>query len=145
VRYYLDETDMDKAAVGNKVAISFDAFPDTVVEGETTAVEQVLQVIDGTPVIVSWASIINPGELSILSGMTVDVEVVGGEAKAALLVPVQALREIASGSYAVFVVQTDNSLKLTPVEVGLRDFANAVILNGLKAGDVVSTGTVETK
>ena len=77
--------------------------------------------------------------------MTVEVEVVGGEAQDALLVPVQALRELSPGSYAVFIVQPDNSLKLTPVEVGLRDFANAQILSGVKAGDVVSTGTVETK
>ncbi len=145
VRYYLEETDMDKAVVGNKINIIFDAYPDTVIEGTTTAVEQVLQVIDGTPVIVSWASISNPGKLPILSGMTVDVEVIGGEAKDALLVPVQALREIAPGSFAVFVVQPDNSLKLTPVSIGLRDFASAVVLDGLKLGDVVSTGTVETK
>ena len=34
---------------------------------------------------------------------------------------------------------------MTPVTVGLRDFANAEILSGVKIGDVVSTGTVETK
>ena len=136
---------MDKARVGNKIKITFDAYPDTVIEGETTAVEQALQIIDGTPVIVSWASITNPGDLQILSGMTVEVEVIGGEAKAAMLLPVQALREIAPGSFAVFLVQQDGSLKLTPVSVGLRDFANAVVLNGLKVGDTVSTGTVETK
>ena len=145
VRYYLEETDMDKAVVGNKINIIFDAYPDTVIEGTTSAVEQVLQVIDGTPVIVSWATINNPGTLNILSGMTVSVEVVGGEARNALLVPAQALREIAPGSFAVFVVQPDNSLKLTPVSIGLRDFANAEVLDGLKLGDVVSTGTVETK
>jgi hypothetical protein len=45
----------------------------------------------------------------------------------------------------VFVVQPDGQLKLTPVTIGLRDFANVQILSGLQAGDVVSTGTVETK
>lgn len=145
VRFYLDETDLDKAVAGNKVAITFDAFPNTPLEGKITAVEQALQVIDGTPVIVSWASFTNPAKQAILSGMTVDVEVIGGEAKGALLLPVQALREIAPGSFAVFLIQADGSLKLTPVKVGLRDFANAVILSGLKSGDQVSTGTVETK
>ena len=77
--------------------------------------------------------------------MTVEVEVIGGETHNALLVPVQALRELTPGSYSVFVVQPDSSLKLTPVTIGLRDFANAEILSGLKAGDVVSTGVVETK
>jgi RND family efflux transporter MFP subunit len=145
VRFYLDETDLDKAKTGNKIIISFDAFPDTQLTGQITAVEQTLQVIDGTPAIVSWASFENPDNLPILSGMTVDVEVIGGQAQNALLVPIQALRKIAPGSYAVFVVQSDGSLKLTSVQVGLRDFANAVILSGVKAGDVISTGTVETK
>ena len=43
------------------------------------------------------------------------------------------------------MVQADGELKLTPVTVGLRDFANAEILSGLQAGDIVSTGNVETK
>ena len=144
-RFYLDETDLDKAMTGNKVVISFDAFPDTTIDGEVTSVEQALQVVDGTPVIVSWASLKNENNLPILSGMTIDVEVVGGESLNTLLVPTQALRELAPGSYAVFVVQPDNSLKLTPVTIGLRDFANVEILSGLVVGDIVSTGTIETK
>jgi macrolide-specific efflux system membrane fusion protein len=73
------------------------------------------------------------------------VEVIAAEAWDTLIVPVQALRELSPGSYAVFVVQADGSLKMTSVEVGLRDFANAEILSGLKVGDIVSTGTVETE
>jgi len=62
-----------------------------------------------------------------------------------LLVPIQALREIAPGSYSVFVVQPDETLRMVVVTVGLQDYANAEILSGLKLGDIVSTGAVETK
>ena len=34
VRFYLDETDLDKAAVGNRVTFTFDAFPNQPVDGE---------------------------------------------------------------------------------------------------------------
>jgi multidrug efflux pump subunit AcrA (membrane-fusion protein) len=108
-------------------------------------VEPALQTVDGTPAVVVWASLPEDAPLSILSGMTVEAEVVAAEARDTLLVPIQALRELSPGSYAVFLVQADGSLKMTPVEVGLRDFANAEILSGLKVGDMVSTGTVETK
>jgi HlyD family secretion protein len=145
VRLYMDETDLDNATVGNKTLLTFDAFPDIVFPGEIIMVEQALQTVDGTPVIVSWVTFENEANLSILSGMTADVEIIGGEALDALLVPIQALREIAPGSYAVFIVAADGSLKLTPVTVGLRDFANAEILTGVSVGDVVSTGVVETK
>jgi multidrug efflux pump subunit AcrA (membrane-fusion protein) len=77
--------------------------------------------------------------------MTADVEIIAGEAKDALIIPIQALREITPESFAVFVVQDDGSLKLTPVTIGLRDFANAEVLTGLEAGDVISTGSVETE
>jgi len=145
VRFYLDETDLDKVAVGNRVAFTFDAYPNQPVDGEVVIVEPALQVIDGTPVIVVWASLPAETEFSLMSGMTVDAEVIAGESLKTLIVPVQALRELAPGSYAVFLVGENEQLTMTPVTVGLRDFANAEILSGVKVGDVVSTGTVETK
>lgn len=145
VHFYLDETDVDKAAVGRRVIFTFDAYPDLPLEGEVIRVEPTLQIVDGTPVVVVWAKLPNETEAGILSGMTVEAEVIAGEARGALIVPIQALRELSPGSYAVFVVGADGQLKLTPVEVGLRDYANAEILSGLNAGDVVSTGNVETK
>ena len=145
IRLYMDETDTDKALVGNRTLLTFDAFPDDILDGEIIAVEQALQTIDGTPVVISWVTFENNTDLPILSGMSVDAEVIGGEAIDALLIPIQALREVAPGSYAVFILKEDGSLALTPVSVGLRDFANAEILSGLKAGDVISTGIVETK
>lgn len=145
VRFYLDETDVDKAAAGMQVIFTFDAYPDATVTGEIVQVEPALQTVDGTPAVVVWASLSGDTPISILPGMTVDAEVIAAESRDTLLVPVQALRELSPGSYAVFIVQADGSLKMTPVEVGLRDFANAEIVSGLKVGDVVSTGTVETK
>jgi multidrug efflux pump subunit AcrA (membrane-fusion protein) len=108
-------------------------------------IEQSLQSFDGSPVVVVWGTLPERPSFDLLVGMTVDVEIIAGEALNALIIPVQALRELTPGSYAVFVVQPDGSLKLTPVTIGLRDFANAEVLSGLKAGDVISTGTIETK
>ena len=48
------------------------------------------------------------------------------------------------GSYAVFVME-NGAPKLRVVEVGLMDFTYAQILSGLEAGDVVTTGIVETE
>ena len=145
VHFYLDETDLDKVAVGNRVTFMFDAYPDQPIDGEVVIVEPSLQVVDGTPVIVVWASLPNETGLNLMAGMTVDAEVIAGESLKTLIVPVQALRELAPGSFAVFLVDANGQLKMTPVTVGLRDFANAEILSGVKVGDLVSTGTVETK
>ena len=145
VRFYLDETDLDKVAVGNRVTFMFDAYQNQPVSGEVVIVEPTLQVVDGTPVIVVWASLPAETDFNLMAGMTVDAEVIAGESLQTLIVPVQALRELAPDSYAVFIVDANGQLVMTPVTVGLRDFANAEILSGVKIGDVVSTGTVETK
>ncbi|MBI3166892.1 MAG: efflux RND transporter periplasmic adaptor subunit [Chloroflexi bacterium] len=141
---YLDETDLEKVGVGKRVTITFDAYPNTPVEGEIVLVEPALQNVDGSSVVAAWATFAETN-FTILSGMNLEAEVIAGEARDALIIPKQALRELEPGSFAVFVVAADGQLLLTPVEVGLMDYANAEILSGLQVGDVVSTGNVETK
>ena len=76
--------------------------------------------------------------------MSAEVEVIAAETYDALIVPVQAVRELAPGSYSVFVVKEDQQLELRIVSLGIQDFANAEILSGLTKGEIVSTGTIET-
>jgi hypothetical protein len=59
-------------------------------------------------------------------------------------VPVEALRDLGEGEYAVFVV-VDGEPVLRVVEVGLVDITSAEILSGLEAGEVVSTGNTQTR
>lgn len=145
LRIYIEETDLALLKVGQEVRVILDAYPDHTVIGQISSLEPALQTVDGTTVAVAWAVLDKQSDITLLSGMAAEVEVIAGESTGTLLVPVQALRELAPGSYAVFVVQPDGQLKLFPVTVGLKDFANAEILSGLEIGDVISTGTVETK
>jgi len=146
VRFWVEETDLISVAPGNPVKIIFEALPDLEFSGKVARVDPALVTVDGTPAVQAWASIdLAQHPVKLLSGLTAEVEIIAGEAKGALLVPVQALRELAPGAYAVFIVQTDGQLEMRPVTVGLRDFANAQIVSGVVKGDVVSTGTVETR
>jgi len=146
LRFWVEEADLMSVAVGNPVEVVFDALPDLAFPGAITSVDPALVTVDGTLAVQAWASIdLTAHPVRLLSGMTADVEIIAGQAEDALLVPMQALRELAPGSYAVFVVKADGELEMRPVTVGLRDFANAEILSGLVKGDVVSTGTVETE
>jgi len=145
VKFYMDETDLSGLSVGNRTVYTFSAYPETTFEGEVATIEPSLQTIDGSAAVAAWGTLPEKPDFDLLIGMTIDVEIIAGEAKNVLLIPVQALREITPESFAVFVVQEDGSLKLTPVTIGLRDFANAEVLAGLEAGDVISTGTVETE
>ncbi len=72
------------------------------------------------------------------------MDVVGGRAENAVLVPVEALHEIDDGKYTLFVVQ-NGVLRLRMVDVGLQDLTKAQILSGLIVGDTVTTGVLETQ
>jgi len=141
VQFWVEESDLNSVAVGHLVHIVFEALPDLTYEGAIVRVDPVLVSVSNTPALQAWASIdtsIHP--VRLLGDMNVEVEIVAGEARNALLVPVQALRELGEGQYAVFVVGAGDELEMRMVEVGLMDYVNAEILSGLERGELVRTG-----
>jgi multidrug efflux pump subunit AcrA (membrane-fusion protein) len=100
-----------------------------------------LVTVGNTSAVQLWASIDTSAHpITLLGEMNAEVEVVSGEALNAVLVPVQALRELGEGQYAVFVVSESGELEMRMVEVGLQDYVNAEVRSGLRPGEVVSTG-----
>jgi len=149
VEFYLDETDLDLIAVGHEVEVTFDALPDIVFSGHVVRVNPVLVEMEGAPAIQALARLEpeeqQSGVLGTLPmGLNATVEVIAGSAENVLLVPVEALRELSPGEYAVFVM-VDGEPRMREVEVGLMDYAYAEIFSGLEQGDQVSTGIVGTE
>jgi HlyD family secretion protein len=141
VQFWVEESDLNSVAVGHPVRVVFEALPDLTYNGEVVRVDPVLVTVGNTPAVQAWASIDTAAHpVKLLGDMNVEVEIVAGEALNALLVPVQALRELGEGQYAVFVVGADGELEMRMVEVGLMDYVNAEIRSGLQRGEMVSTG-----
>jgi RND family efflux transporter MFP subunit len=147
VQFWVEEADLASVAPGNALNIVFEALPDYTFPGRIISVDPMLVDVDGTPAVQSYASVeLSSHPVTLLSGMNAEVEVVAGEALGAVLVPLQALRELGTdpageSQYAVFVVQANGELEMRIVQVGLKDYVNAEILSGLEPGDVVSIGT----
>ena len=148
VNFSIDESDMDKAVVGNAVNVVFDALPDDIFTGQVIEVTPSLISTGGYQVLTGVIQI----ELSdaqsadrLIEGLNASVEIVAAEAKNAVLVPVDALRDLGDGTYSVFVVDALGGLKMRVVTVGIRDDYYAQVLTGLEGGETVSTGLVETK
>jgi HlyD family secretion protein len=143
---YLDEADLDKVAMGFEVEVVFDSLPDDLFTGKVTEVSPSLQTVSNVDAVLAWVqldpeSFSKPKSLPVGSNASVDV--IGGRTQNAVLVPVEAVREIGPGEYAVFVME-DGEPKLRIVAVGLMDYTSAEILSGLIPGEVVTTGVVET-
>jgi HlyD family secretion protein len=142
--FYLDPTDWSLVAVGDQTEITFDALPDKTFTGKVTQLDQELYQSNNTSTaqgIAQLDSISNGTNLPI--GASASVDIIHARADNVLLVPVEALHETAPGKYSVFVVQ-NGALTQRQVEIGLQDQAFAEVKSGLQAGEVVSTGPVNT-
>lgn len=142
---FLDETDWGNIAVGYKTEVTFDALPDQVFTGVVTQVDPGLYTSGNTSVVRGLVALDETQtSLNLPIGSGAAVDIIGGRAENALLVPVDALRETSPGSYAVFVIENGQP-NLRMIEVGIQDLFYAEINSGLEAGEIVSTGLVETE
>ncbi len=143
---YLDETDIGMVEVGYEADVIFDSLPDDVFSGQVISVDPSLQTVSNVATIVAQVQLDEQSSslaLSLPVGSNASVDIIGGRAENAVLVPVEALRDLGDGEYAVFVMQ-DGEPKLRLVTVGLMDYTSAAITEGLQAGEIVTTGVVET-
>ncbi len=145
VEVYVDESDLGNLAVGYEAELVFDALPDQLFTGAVSEVDPTLTVVSNMSVMRGVITL-NPESFAkpqgLLVGMNATVDIIGGRAQNAVLVPVEALRDLGDGQYALFVVEDGEPL-LRAVTVGLQDYTYAEITSGLTAGEVVSTGITE--
>jgi len=138
VRAYFDEPEIGRLAVGQTVAIKWDAKPGQVWQGH----------IERTPVTVITYGTRTVGEVLVkvdgdVSGLLPDtnvtVTVTTSSESNVLSVPREALYS-ENGKNYVFKVVGDE-LKRTPVVIGTVNLTQVAIVSGLKEGDTVATGT----
>jgi HlyD family secretion protein len=142
---YLDAEDWGEIQEGYEVEVSFDILPDQLFTGVVTNVYPTLDTSSANKALVHIAARLNDSiAYDFPAGAAASVDVIGGRAENAILVPVEALHEIGDNQYTLFVMQ-NGKLRLHEVQVGLQDLTKAEIISGLNAGDIVTTGVVETK
>ena len=135
---YLDETDWDKAKVGFDATVTFDLLPDDIYSATVTQVYPMLDDSSGTSMVHILVQLDQAISADLPAGSTASVDVVGGEALDAVLVPVSALKEAESGNYVVYIMKSGESVE-QEVEIGIQDLLYAEVKSGLEKGDVVLT------
>lgn len=142
---FFDESDWKNIQEGFPVEVIFDALPNNIYEGQVVHVAPALISQSNTTVVHAQVELdtTTTGWNDLPIGSAAGIDVIGGKAENAVLIPVEALREISEGEFAVFVME-DGQPRMKIVVVGLQDLIYAEIISGLKQGDVVTTGQVET-
>ena len=131
----VSEISIGKVAVGNPVAITFDAFPGEVFDGAVTYIEPGETVVDGVvnyKVTVAFSKIY----LEVKSGLTSKLEIITAVKKDVVIVPQYALQTLSDG---IFVLEKEGKkFSKVPVSVGIRGQDGSVeIISGVSPGDII--------
>jgi RND family efflux transporter MFP subunit len=125
----VNEEDIPRVAVAQKVLFRTDAFPDQKLEGIVREITPM-----GDPIAKTYRiRVALPDETPLLPGMSVEANIVTREKPGALLVPAAA---VLGG--VVFVIDGDR-LRRREVKVGIRGTRAAEILSGLREGERVAS------
>ncbi|KYZ75382.1 efflux transporter periplasmic adaptor subunit [Anaerosporomusa subterranea] len=130
----IDESDIGKILVGQKVSFTVDTYPDKSFSGEVASVShkaKIQQNVVYYPVIID----VDSAQGLLKPTMTARVSVNAGESKNALIVPLQAVKE-AKGQRYVQVLKNGQPQNVT-VTTGLASDDKIEIVKGIKEGDQI--------
>jgi len=135
----IDESDIAKVKVGNKVTATLDAVPNLTLTGKVTAVNPVGEEVSG---IIKYEVHIDLDKVAdgtfVPLGTTVDTVIQVKEASTALAIPITAIQNDDKGEY-VWLIKEDGSTTRVDV-VGGSIVGDLVTVTGnLKEGDRIST------
>jgi HlyD family secretion protein len=134
----LDQTDWIAAKVGNKVNVTFDLLSGKTFPATVTTVYPVLDTSGDAPLVHVVVQLDQSISQNLPAGTGASLEVIGGEADNAVMVPTNAVHKNSNGSYEVVVIQNGQRIK-KQVEVGLQGTAYVEIKSGLNVGEIVAT------
>jgi HlyD family secretion protein len=143
---FLDESDWANIRADYPAEVIFDILPDSTFNGVVTQVDPGLYTESGTTAVRAIVQLNDVDEetLNLPLGTSAAVDVIGGKATDAILIPIEALHDAGNGQYAVFVM-IDGEPRLQLVEIGIQDLSSVEITSGLTQGDVITTGIAETQ
>jgi len=138
VEVYIDEADWGMARAGNPVNVTFDLLSEQTYPGTVTLVYPELSESFESSLVRLVVQLDQSLHQDLPAGTGATVEIIGGEAKGVVLVPVGAIHETEAGRTAVTVVQNGTQSE-REVELGLQNESYAEVKSGLEAGETVVT------
>jgi len=128
----VDETEISKVKVGQKVNVTLDAFSGETFRGIVTAISPGASVVQNIAVFYVTVNIPNP-QGKLRPGMTAEGEIISQEIPQAITIPLRAVERVRNRAY----VQVQGESDRRRIKVGPEDGVNIVVTDGLKAGEAV--------
>ena len=138
IKVLVDETDVGKVKLGQKVSFTVDAYTDITFSGRVTSISK--DAINSSNIIYYPVYVdVDTSQGLLYPTMTARVTINAGESKNALLIPLAAIKEEKGQKYVQLMV--NGKPQNTPVQTGLSDDSNIEVLSGLSEGDYVVVPT----
>ena len=141
----IDEVDVGRLRLGQRVAITIDAFPDDKYDG---VIKRISPIVSGGKLETRTADVwiyFSKDQTKIKPGMSADIEVLVSILASVLSVPSQAVIE-RDGKKQVYVAEGKNirtgskaAVKLKPIDIGETNWSFTEITKGLSDGEYVIT------
>ena len=142
VRAYVDEPDVGRLQLGQRVEVTWDAVPGRVWTGTVNSVPSTVKP-HGNRNVGETTCLINNEDLRLLPNTNVGVTIIVAEHKGVLTLPRDALRLDDSKPYVFQIV--DDHLKRQTIEFSLQNLTRVEITAGLSQGDKVALPAEESK
>jgi HlyD family secretion protein len=138
VRGFVDEPDIGRLGVGQKVTVTWDALPGRMWEGTVTRVPTTVTLRGTRTVGEITVEVANP-DLKLLPNTNVSVNVMTAKQDNALTVSREAVRQDGSSRFVYQIV--DGELRPKTVQTGISNLTRVEIKQGLSEGDTVALGS----
>ena len=142
VRAFVDEPEIGKLSLGQKVIASWDALPGRTWEGTVTRVPSTV-VSRGTRNVGEMVCTIDNTDLKLLPNVNVNVLITTANEDNALTVSREAVYQ-ENGKHYVFAIE-NGRLKRDEVQTGISSLTRIVITKGLQAGSKIAVAAANSR
>ena len=140
VRVYVDEPEVGRVAVGQPVAITWDALPGKTWNGVVEKLPTEIVPLNTRQVGEVLCTIENPGN-ELVPGTNVNAEIRTNVVENALTIPKEALRR-ANNQQGVLLL-TGDKVEWRPIAAGVSSVTRSQVTSGLNEGDWVALATTD--
>ena len=135
-----DEVDIAQIQLGQKAEVTIDAYPEEVFLGNVVYVAPETTHSEGL-VLVEVKIELEKTDPKLKPGFTASADIIVGEAKSVLFLPVEAVSETERGNFVM--VSKESSPTQRKVNLGISDETNVEIKAGLEEGEAVISSGLE--
>jgi macrolide-specific efflux system membrane fusion protein len=134
VQAQVDETDIGKVQLGQTAVISLDAYPETKVRATVDHIAYESEIVSN--VTIYKVDILPEKVPSIFrSGMSANIDITEQSKENILVVPLEAVKQDAEGSFVLLSSQSDSKPFMQRVQLGISDDKNVEVISGLEPED----------